>query len=197
MKSDFAVSALGERLRAAREARGLTLDQLSASVGVSKAHLSRMESGDRQPSVGILVEVAAALGTRVSVLLGEDGAGAPLATFTPDTPRLTAAGLEIAAGSGFPGSRALEALRVHVPGDREAPAPARHRGEEWIYVLRGVLDLEFDGLLHELRPETAAHFDATRPHRFSAGGTVVSGSTGAELLLVSADYRPEINSIQH
>lgn len=191
MKSDVGVSALGERLRAAREGRGLTLDQLSAAVGVSKAHLSRMESGDRQPSVGILVEVAAALGTRVSVLLGEDAAGAPLATFAPDTPRLAAAGLEIAPGSGFPGARALEALRVHVPGDREAPAPARHRGEEWIYVLRGVVDLEFDGVLHELRADTAAHFDATRPHRFSAGGA------GADLLLVSADYQPEINSVQH
>src|SRR5580700_8212984 len=191
MKSDFAVNALGERLRAAREARGLTLDQLSASVGVSKAHLSRLESGDRQPSVGILVEVAAALGTRVSVLLGEDVAGTTLATFAPDTPRLEVAGLEIAPGSGFPGSRALEALRVHVPSDRKPPAPAHHRGEEWIYVLRGVLELEFDSLLHDLPPGTAAHFDATRPHRFSAGGA------GADLLLVSADYRPEINSIQH
>jgi transcriptional regulator with XRE-family HTH domain len=191
MKSDFAVSALGERLRAAREARGLTLDQLSASVGVSKAHLSRLESGDRQPSVGILVEVAAALGTRVSVLLGEDVAGTTLATFAPDAPRLAAAGLEIAPGSGFPGSRALEALRVHVPCNRVPPAPAHHRGEEWIYVLCGVLELEFDGLLHELRPDTAAHFDATHPHRFSAG------DAGADLLLVSADYRPEINSIQH
>lgn len=191
MKSDFAVSALGERLRAAREARGLTLDQLSASVGVSKAHLSRLESGDRQPSVGILVEVAAALGTRVSLLLGEDVAGSALATFAPDAPRQVAAGLEIARGSGFPGSRALEALRVHVPCDRETPAAAHHRGEEWIYVLRGVLELEFDGLSHELRPDTAAHFDATRPHRFYAGGA------GADLLLVSADYRPELNSIQH
>lgn len=191
MKSDLAVSALGERLRAAREARGLTLDQLSASVGVSKAHLSRLESGDRQPSVGILVEVAAALGTRVSVLLGEDVAGTALATFAPDAPRLEAAGLEIAPGSGFPGSGALEALRVHVPCDREPPAPAHHRGEEWIYVLRGFLELEFDGLLRELSPGTAAHFDATRPHRFSAGGA------GADLLLVSADYRSEFNSIQH
>jgi transcriptional regulator with XRE-family HTH domain len=191
MKSDFAASALGDRLRAAREARRLTLDQLSAAVGVSKAHLSRLESGDRQPSVGILVEVAAALGTRVSALLGEDVAGTTLATFAPDAPRLAAAGLEIAPASGFPGSRALEALRVHVPCDREPPAPAHHRGEEWIYVLRGVLKLEFDGLLHEMHPDTAAHLDATRPHRFSAGGT------GADLLLVSADYRPEINSIQH
>ena len=102
MKSDLAVGALGERLRAARDARGLTLDQLSTSVGVSKAHLSRLESGDRQPSVGILVEVAAALGTRVSVLLGEEVTGATLATFAPDAPRLAAAGLEIAPAQRIP-----------------------------------------------------------------------------------------------
>lgn len=191
MRSDVGVSALGDRLRAAREARGLTLDQVSTSTGVSKAHLSRLESGDRQPSVGILVEVAAALGTRVSLLLGEDVAGVPLATFAPDARRHVAAGLEIASSSGFPDSRALEALRVHVPVDREPPPPARHRGEEWIYVLYGVLDLEFDGAVYELRQDTAAHFDATRPHRFSAG------RTGADLLLVCADYRSELSSVRH
>jgi transcriptional regulator with XRE-family HTH domain len=191
METDFAVSALGDRLRAAREARSLTLDQLSASTGVSKAHLSRLESGDRQPSVGILVELATALGTRVGALFGEDVAGTPLATFTPDAPRHTAAGLEIASSSGFPDSRALEAMRVHVPADREPPAAARHRGEEWIYVLRGTLELEYDGVLNELREDMAAHFDAARPHRLSAA------RTGAELLLVSADYRPALASIQH
>ena len=184
-------SALGDRLRAAREARGLTLDQLSASTGVSKAHLSRLESGERQPSVGILVELAAALGTRVGALLGEDAEGAPLATFAPDAPRHTAAGLEIVSSSGFPDSRALEALRVRVPADREPPAPARHRGEEWIYVLRGTLELEFDGMLYELRKDMAAHFDATRPHRLSAG----TGRRRASL--VSANYRPDLTSIQH
>ena len=191
METDYAVSALGDRLRAAREARRLTLEQLSASTGVSKPHLSRLESGERQPSVGILVELATALGTRVSALLGEDVEGTPLATFTPDTPRHRAAGLEIASSSGFPDSRALEAMRVHVPAGREPSAPARHRGEEWIYVLRGTLELEFDGVLYELRKDMAAHFDAARPHRLSAG------RTGAELLLVSADYRPELASIQH
>jgi transcriptional regulator with XRE-family HTH domain len=191
METDFAVSALGDRLRAAREARGLTLDQLSASAGVSKAHLSRLESGERQPSVGILVELAGALRTRVGALLGEDAESTPLATFTPDAPRHAAAGLEIASSSGFPDSRALEAMRVHVPADRELPAPARHRGEEWIYVLRGTLELELDGVTYELRKDMAAHFDSGRPHRISAG------RTGAELLLVSADYRPGLSSIQH
>jgi transcriptional regulator with XRE-family HTH domain len=184
-------SALGDRLHSAREARGLTLDQLSASTGISKAHLSRLESGARQPSVGMLVELAGALGTRVGTLLGEDADGAPLATFTPDAPRHTAAGLEIASSSGFPGSRALEVLRVHVPANRQPTAAVRHRGEEWIYVLRGTLELEFDGALHELGPDMAAHFDATRPHRLSAG------RGDAELLVVSADAHPDLTAIQH
>src|ERR1700735_5417805 len=103
--------ALGDRLRSAREARGLTLDQMSASTGVSKAHLSRLESGERQPSVGILVELAAALGTRVGALFGEDVEGTPLATFAPDAPRHAAGGLEIVSSSGFPVSRAPGAMR--------------------------------------------------------------------------------------
>ena len=169
MEDALKVSALGDRLRSAREAHGLTLDQLAASTGISKAHLSRLESGARQPSVGILVELAGALGTRVGTLLGEDADGAPLAVFAPDAPRHTAAGLEIASSSGFPDSRALEVLRVHVPADRRPSVPVRHRGEEWIYVLRGTLQLEFDGMLYELGTDMAAHFDATRPHRLAAG----------------------------
>jgi transcriptional regulator with XRE-family HTH domain len=191
MRTDFAVTALGDRLRAAREARGLTLEQVSESAGVSKAHLSRLESGERQPSVGILVELAATLGTRVGALFGEDTEGTPLATFTPGAPRHNAAGLRIAASSGFPDSRALEAMRIHVPADREPGAPARHRGEEWIYVLHGTLELEYDGVLHELSEDVAAHFDASRPHRLFAA------RTGAELLLVSADYRPDLTAIAH
>jgi transcriptional regulator with XRE-family HTH domain len=188
MEDALRVSALGDRLRSAREARGLTLDQLSASTGISKAHLSRLESGARQPSVGILVELAGALGTRVGTLLGEDADGAALATFTPDAPRHTAAGLEIASSSGFPGS---EVLRVHVPASRPPSIPVRHRGEEWIYVLRGTLELEFDGALHELGADMAAHFDATRPHRLSAG------RGDAELLVVSADAHPDLTAIHH
>jgi transcriptional regulator with XRE-family HTH domain len=191
MKREFELGAMGDRLRAIREARGFTLDQLSAATGVSKAHLSRLESGERQPSVAVLVELAAALGTRVSTLFGEDVGGAPLATFTSDAPRHTAAGLEIASSSGYPDSRSLEAMRVTVPANREPSALARHRGEEWIYVLRGTLELEFDGSLYELCKDMAVHFDATRPHRLSAR------RAGAELLLVSAEYRTELTSIPH
>jgi quercetin dioxygenase-like cupin family protein len=74
----------------------------------------------------------------------------------------------------------IDALRVTVPVDRQAPAPARHPGEEWIYVLRGTLRLEYDGEVHFLEPGTAAHFNAELPHRLGAEKST------AEVLLVAA-----------
>jgi transcriptional regulator with XRE-family HTH domain len=72
------LEVVGQRLRAARDDRGLTLAQLASLTGLTKAHLSRLESGERQASIGALVGLSSALGTKVSVLLGEDAEESPL-----------------------------------------------------------------------------------------------------------------------
>jgi transcriptional regulator with XRE-family HTH domain/predicted negative regulator of RcsB-dependent stress response len=61
--------ALGTRLRALREARGLSLRQI-AFPGCSPSYLSRVESGDRVASLTILAELARRLGTTIEELLG-------------------------------------------------------------------------------------------------------------------------------
>jgi quercetin dioxygenase-like cupin family protein len=58
-------------------------------------------------------------------------------------------------------------------------------------VLRGPLELEYDGVLYELAKDTSAHFDAGRPHRMSAP------HSPAEVLLVSGDARPDLKRIHH
>lgn len=184
------LDAVGQRLRSAREARGLTLDQVSELAGLSKAHLSRLESGGRQASIGALVDLATALGVRISMLLGEGTHGRSLATFEPDAPRHSARGLKIAPCSGYVDSHAIEALRVTVNPHRPAGPPVQHHGEEFLYVLRGTLELEHDGVIYELSANTTAHFDARRPHRISARRT-------AEVLLVSADDRVDLSRIHH
>src|ERR671917_536484 len=60
---------LGGSGRASRLARGLTLEALSGASGVSVAHLSRLESGARHPSLATLLNVAAGLGVPISELL--------------------------------------------------------------------------------------------------------------------------------
>lgn len=191
MGADVDLAAIGQRLHGARETRGLTLDQLATLAGLSKAHLSRLESGERQPSIGMLVDLASALGTRISTLLGEDIDGSPLATYGREAPRHNAGGLEIASCSGYPDSHALEALRVTVTPDRPPTPPVRHRGEEWLYVLRGTLELEYDGVLYEIPKDSSVHFDASRPHRMA------TRRDPTEVLLVTAEDKTELSQIRH
>ncbi len=84
------------------------------------------------------------------------------------------------------GSHAIEAMRIIIEADRIAPPFARHRGEEWVHVLSGVLRLEYDAASHVLNPGQSAHFDADRPHRLGAHGRA------AEVLLVAADTPSDI-----
>lgn len=191
MGADVDLAAIGQRLHGARETRGLTLDQLAALAGLSKAHLSRLECGERQPSIGMLIDLASALGTRISTLLGEDIDGSPLATYSRDAPSHNAGGLEIASCSGYPDSHALEALRVTVTPNRPPTPPVRHRGEEWLYVQRGALELEYDGVLYEIPKDSSVHFDASRPHRMT------TRRVPTEVLLVTAEDKTELSQIRH
>lgn len=60
---------IGEKLRALRTGRGLTLDQLAGLTGVSKPMLSQVERGETNPSVGTMWKITAGLGLPFSVLM--------------------------------------------------------------------------------------------------------------------------------
>jgi transcriptional regulator with XRE-family HTH domain len=52
------MTPFGERLRALREARGITLTELAAALHVSPAYLSALEHGKRgRPSAGLIHQV--------------------------------------------------------------------------------------------------------------------------------------------
>lgn len=182
-------TAIGEHLRAVREERGLTLDQAAERSGLSKSHLSRLESSERQPSVAALLALAEAFGVPVGSLFGEDQGSVPLFVSSATAPRHESNGLSVASCSGYTGSSAIEALRVTVSPDRDAPVPARHHGEEWLYVLEGRLRLEYRGETHYLEAGATAHFNAELPHRLGAE------QGPAEVLLVAAKPPRNIHSI--
>lgn len=191
MTANVDLEVVGQRLRAARDDRGLTLAQLASLTGLTKAHLSRLESGERQASIGALVGLSSALGTKVSVLLGEDAEESPLTVYSPSAPTHLANGLEIASCSGFDDSQILEAMRVTIRADRAPSAPVQHVGEEWLYVQRGSIDLEYDGTIYELAENDAVHFDAARPHHLATRDVT------ADLLLVSAKNPGRLTLIRH
>lgn len=144
------LSSISESLHEERVRAGLTLEQLALRADLSTAHLSRLESGDRQPSIAALIGLSRALGISMSALLGEGKGESAIRLYTDHEPTHLANGLMVSACSGFPGSSTLDALRITIEPDRVPPPFARHRGEEWIHVLVGRLRLEFEEDTHSV-----------------------------------------------
>ncbi|AXE24353.1 XRE family transcriptional regulator [Streptomyces globosus] len=170
--------AVAPQLRELRRRSGLTLEAAAARARLSPAHLSRLETGRRQPSLPLLLGLARTYGTTVSELLGETPA-------VPD-PIVRAGGPGAREADGWTywraggSGRGMQALRVHVPHGRSQGELVRvHPGEEWLYVLGGRLRLHLGEAEYLLDPGDSAHFDSLTPHRIAA-----ASAAGADLLFV-------------
>ncbi len=67
---DQVVRKFGDRVRALRERSGSTLEQLSQRSGVSRAMLSKVERGEKSPTIGVATRIAHALEAPLSMLIG-------------------------------------------------------------------------------------------------------------------------------
>ncbi|GHG46809.1 DNA-binding protein [Streptomyces griseocarneus] len=158
---------MAPQLRALRRRSGLTLEAAAALAGLSPAHLSRLETGRRTPSLPMLLALARAYGTTVSDLLGEVPEGRDPIVRADRMEAQEAGGWTYwrAGGSG----RAMQALRLHVrQGGGQEELVRVHPGEEWLYVTSGQLRLTLGESTHLLGVGDAAHFDSLTPHRIAA-----------------------------
>ncbi|MEW2304000.1 XRE family transcriptional regulator [Streptomyces sp. NPDC006655] len=165
------------QLRSLRRRAGLTLEAAARDAGLSPAHLSRLETGQRQPSLPMLLALARIYGTTVSELLGETVAERDAIVRAGDMEPTGAGGWTYwQAGSS---GRGMQALRVRVPYGSQGDVVRVHPGEEWLYVLQGRLRLRLGDTTHVLAAGDSAHFDSLTPHRLAA-----EDHDGVELLFV-------------
>lgn len=157
---------IARNLLEARRRLGLTLAEAAAAIGVSVTHLSRVERGERQPSIGVLIELARSYRLPLGQLVGDETAGAgSLVIRGRETPVHDGADGAYAAFSGITGADLLEAIRLELREGSHASAAARHAGEEWLLVQSGSVSVEIGSQTHNLEPGDAVHFDAQTPHR--------------------------------
>ncbi|WP_405794428.1 helix-turn-helix domain-containing protein [Streptomyces longwoodensis] len=171
------LTAVAPQLRALRRRAGLTLEAAARSAGLSPAHLSRLETGQRQPSLPMLLALARIYGTTVAELLDESVADRDAVVRAGDMEPTRAGGWTYwQAGAA---GRGMQALRVHVPYGSQGDIVRVHPGEEWLHVLRGRLRLRLGDTTHLLGPGDGAHFDSLTPHRLAA-----EDPDGVDLLFV-------------
>ncbi|TDO52764.1 transcriptional regulator with XRE-family HTH domain [Kribbella sp. VKM Ac-2527] len=160
------LQAVGPRLRKLRQDRGTTLAQLSTDTGISVSTLSRLESGQRRPTLELLLPLARAHQVQLDELVD-----AP----TTGDPRIHAKPIKHHGVVHIPLSRrpgGLQAFKQIVPegwpgGEVDQKT---HEGYDWIYVLSGRIRLVLGDKDFVLAEGEVAEFDTRVPHWFGNPG---------------------------
>ncbi|MGW3391970.1 helix-turn-helix domain-containing protein [Streptomyces cinereoruber] len=161
---DAVLNEVGPRLRRVRRDRGATLAELSAATGISVSTLSRLESGQRRPSLELLLPLARAHQVPLDELVGAPPVGDPRVKARP----IVRHGRTMYPLTRKPGG--LQAYKVIQEKPYASPEPRVHEGYEWLYVLSGTLRLHLGGREVVLTAGEAAEFDTRVPHWFGPAG---------------------------
>jgi len=170
-----ALDLVGPRLRRVRKERGVTLTDLAERTGISKSTLSRLENGQRRPSLELLLPLAQAYGVPLDDLVGAPEVGDPRIRLKPG---------RIKGRTVIPLTRqpdGMQAWKIVIPTGKVNPEPRAHDGSEWIYVLSGHMRLVLGDRDWVLGPGDIAEFDTQVPHWF--------GSTGEEPAEILSIFR--------
>jgi transcriptional regulator with XRE-family HTH domain len=144
----------------------LTLTQVAGITGISKSTLSRLEAGQRRPTLELLLALSQVYRVPLDDLVGAPEVGGPRVRLQPGRVR----GRTVVPLTRQPDG--MQVWKIVIPTSKVIPEPRAHDGHEWIYVLSGHVRLLLGDHDSILGPGEVAEFETQVPHWF--------GSTGLE-----------------
>jgi transcriptional regulator with XRE-family HTH domain len=170
-----ALDQVGPRLKRIRAQRRITLTGLASTTGISKSTLSRLETGQRRPTLELLLALSQAYRMPLDDLVG-----------APDVadPRIRLKSGHVKGRTVIPLTRqpnGMQAWKIVIPTSKVNPEPRAHDGHEWIYVLSGRMRLVLGDRDWVLGAGEVAEFDTGVPHWFGS-----TGDEAAEILSIFA-----------
>jgi transcriptional regulator with XRE-family HTH domain len=159
-----ALDQVGPRLKQLRVQRGATITSVAAATGISKSTLSRLETGQRRPSLELLLPLAQAYHVPLDDLVGAPEVGDPRIRLKPQRVK----GRTVVPLTRHPGG--MQAWKIVIPTSKVNPELRAHEGHEWLYVLSGRMRLVLGDHDLVLGPGEVAEFDTQVPHWFGSTG---------------------------
>jgi transcriptional regulator with XRE-family HTH domain len=159
-----ALDQVGPRLKQLRVQRGATITSVAAATGISKSTLSRLETGQRRPSLELLLPLAQAYHVPLDDLVGAPEVGDPRIRLKPQRVK----GRTVIPLTRHPGG--MQAWKIVIPTSKVSPELRAHEGHEWLYVLSGRMRLILGNHDLVLGPGEVVEFDTQVPHWFGSTG---------------------------
>jgi quercetin dioxygenase-like cupin family protein len=168
---------LGERIRRAREMRGLTPGDLSSRTGISVEKLESIESNELIPPLGELIKLGKAVEMRMGYFISP-GVEKPMTIVRSDCrPAVSRYGKRRSEQYGYfyeslapeKANRVMEPFLITmVPTDVQELSA--HDGQEFIFVLEGEMKAQVGDQVEVLRAGDAVYYDSSRPHLVKCAG---------------------------
>ncbi len=164
--------SLGERVRAVREKRELSLRDITRRTGIHEDVLARIEKGDITPPLGIITKLAKSLEMKIGYFIS--GEGKKAYTIVRKADRKVVSRFDSKKGERF--GYEYESLAPHKRDRHMEPfimtvAPSEiederssHEGQEFIFVLEGKMEVKLGDESHVLEEGDAIYYDSTVPH---------------------------------
>jgi transcriptional regulator with XRE-family HTH domain len=165
--TDSITNRLAERLRAARKAKGLSLDAVAGISGVSRSMVSQIERGSSSPTVATLWNLTQALGVDFAGLLDAKPAPQVEVTRAAEAPVMTGHGegvrIRILSPAETVGQHEVYDLAFAAGGKLES-APHSSGCREHLTVIEGRLQVNAGSDSVEIGQGDTARYFADRDH---------------------------------
>jgi len=174
-EEDIKIQAIGERIQSLREKKGLSLKDLSNMTGFGIDLLKSIEENKVQPQLGTIIKLSKALDSALGRLLS--GVGDKVYSITRKNQQKVISRSTSQRGNKQVYTykslapevqgRHMEALIVQLDANPEHEMSV-HDGEEFIYVLSGIIQLDIGDEQFELEPGDSVYYLSTTPHLVSS-----------------------------
>ena len=178
MKHELASLDIGTQVKNLRIKRALTLKDLSDMTGLSKANLSQIENNLVTPPIATLLKISTALGVAIGQFFQQTESESAIVVVRKSDrygvakgPHITHVGYQYEPLAYPKIDKNMEPFIVHME-EREADDIVynNHRGEEFLFVLGGVLEFRCNDKIVTLFEGDSLYFDSSLPHGYRGIG---------------------------
>ncbi len=171
VESDLVSRDFGDRVRILREGAKMTLEQFAKISGVSRAMISKVERGERSPTIGVAKRIAHALGTPLSILMGDEGGGRTFALVAKNQRQVfrdAETGFERHLLSPIMAGSPVEVVLHRLPPHESTGAlpPYAAGASKHVVAIRGEVTVGFGVEVVKLAEGDALYFEADVEHWF-------------------------------
>lgn len=172
---------LGQKIKALRQRKGISLEEMARRTNLSQPLLSQIESEVVAPPVATLLKIARALSVNISYFFQTEEVEEKKAVVIRKNERKKVFRRihEDPAKVGYyyeslaypKADRHMEPFQVEFEAKKKEDLIFfNHKGEEFVFVLEGQLEFNYENEVYLLEPGDSLYFDSSLPHAFRAVG---------------------------